>query len=200
MKRSIGLLALTLLSATGCATMHHGSWEKIGVESNPPGAFVAVDCGEAAHHPRGVTPMVVSVPRAETQCRLRISKEGYETRTVRLSRHVAPEAKGNFGGVRAGAEIFSDSIFCCDEDSAFVGAVTMLGGAIYGGVGLAVDRATGAMFEHHPQTVIVRLHREGEPPEAITPKSTPDSDDESDDDDADADQDEPVKSIARNAP
>jgi len=158
------LLACAVCSS--CATVSTGRYERIPVTSAPEGAAVAVDCGKAPHHANQKTPTTIVVPRNATPCRVLVRKDGYESTSIDLRRRASADLR-NFNVAAAGVDVLGSS--CCDDEvTAAIGLVTMVGGVVWGGVGLAVDRATGAMFHHVPQQVSVVLHPE------VSPKDTND--------------------------
>lgn len=65
--------------------MVNDTTEKIPVRSTPSGAVVSVECGNAPLY-GGVTPTVITVPRAATPCSLTIAKEGYAEKRVEFQR------------------------------------------------------------------------------------------------------------------
>ncbi|HVT03433.1 MAG TPA: hypothetical protein VHL58_08695 [Thermoanaerobaculia bacterium] len=160
-KATASLLLCALV--TSCATVSSGRYERIPVTSNPEGASVAVDCGKAARHAANRTPTTITVPRNATPCRVLLRLDGYETQSVALRRQSAADLR-NFNVAAAGV-VFLDSGGGDDDLGVAIGLVTMVGGVVWGGVGLAVDRATGAMFHHTPEKIRVALQPEAEAPE-----------------------------------
>jgi len=95
------LVAISLL-LTGCATLMHGTREKIAVDSTPPAARVTID-----GFPLAVTPGVIELARLDTQIVLRFEREGYEPGEFILNRKYCGWLGGNvalgFLGVAGGA-------------------------------------------------------------------------------------------------
>jgi hypothetical protein len=149
---SITIAAFTLR----CATVNDGTYQRIAVSTEPSGASIAVDCGSAAHHVRKTTPATIKVPRRADPCKLLVTKEGYENESIALKRVVSPRAYSNFHLAAAGVEAMSDD--CCDSDWFAFLALLTAGSAAVGAVGMTVDRATGAIFEHTPEVVSLVLH------------------------------------------
>ena len=79
-----GILTLPLLLSC-CATMVNGTTEQIPVKSDPPGAVVTIECGNAPLY-GGLTPAVITLERKAEPCALTIAKEGYSDETVVLTR------------------------------------------------------------------------------------------------------------------
>jgi PEGA domain-containing protein len=75
----IRLFALLLAAVffNSCATITRGVHEKLKVESNPPGANIALSTGE-----KGVTPAVFVEKRRRDNFTVTVSKPGYESQTV----------------------------------------------------------------------------------------------------------------------
>lgn len=85
MKRSPLLLATTMALMSGCATLVHGPYEDVRIESNPPGATVTVSAQESARGPNFIddkkqtatTPVTLRLRRDNTY-RVEIQKDGYK--------------------------------------------------------------------------------------------------------------------------
>jgi hypothetical protein len=134
---------LTLLSAR-CATMSNGPTQRIHVDSVPSGSIVrTADCGPGSTA-AATTPATLHVSRRATQCELRFTKTGYQDRVLRLSRHIARDAAGR-------PDVFGQ--WCADCD----GTELVLMSWAYAIIlvpSLAVDFATGAMYELDPPRVV----------------------------------------------
>jgi len=156
MRPSLKLLTVFLAStmAVRCATATNGRYEKIHVTSDPPGASVRVDCGKANRRAPAPTPTVIAIPRNADRCSVLLVKDGYERRSVTLDRVVSEKAIRNFYGAALGVEAMIEA---WDDDLFAIAFVFTLAGAALGGVGLGVDRATGALFEHSPGFIDVDL-------------------------------------------
>src|SRR5215212_4651698 len=64
-----------VIFAQGCATVHNGRHQEIGVVSDPAGANVEVRCGKM--QPAAVTPATVRLPRRVEQCSLILTRPGF---------------------------------------------------------------------------------------------------------------------------
>src|SRR5512141_1088395 len=96
------LLLATVLLASGCATMFNQPFERIPVRSEPSGAVVSVDCGNAPLF-GGTTPTVIEVPRAADACSITVAKEGYAEQRIEFQRQLSRATLGNeVPGVVAG--------------------------------------------------------------------------------------------------
>lgn len=86
----------SLLFLNGCASITHGTTQKIPIESDPTGASIAVDGGEEKYK----TPCELELTRGVDH-RLKISADGYESETVNISHSVSAVMAGNgvFGGL-----------------------------------------------------------------------------------------------------
>ncbi len=145
LERWVVLLCLTLFSAN-CATMAHGSRQRIAAASNPTGADVAVMCGKPAgprisehapaSHPK--TPTEINVSRRAQPCSVTLTKEGYEPASVAFSRKLSGWFWGNifFGGV----------------------------------VGMIIDASSGGIYVKESESVNVTLQRSAG---AAAPEPTP---------------------------
>ena len=67
---------------------------KIPVRSDPAGAVVSVDCGDVPIY-GGVTPTVITVPRAAQPCGITIAKEGYVEARVDFQRQLSGATRAN---------------------------------------------------------------------------------------------------------
>jgi hypothetical protein len=90
MKISGLLLIMSALGLCSCATITRGVHEKLKVESEPPGANVALSTGE-----RGVTPATFVEKRRRDNFTVTVSKPGYVPQTVTV------ESKAGGTGVTA---------------------------------------------------------------------------------------------------
>jgi hypothetical protein len=141
------------LALAGCATVGNGPLQRVYVESAAPGTTVRLQkCGVLSTK-SAVTPATVWVSRRSTQCRLLFSVPGQEDQSFRLTRHVSRVMR-DYG------EMFSD--WCrgdmknCNssDDLLFMGIAS----AVFLFPALAVDFATGSMFELSPSRVSHDLH------------------------------------------
>lgn len=107
-RRGLALIVAALPSA-GCATLVHGTSQRIEVATEPPGARVVVRCSgvETAH--AEPTPTAVRLQRRASACSLELSKPGYAPVTVELTRKVsAALALGNL--VTCGCGLAVDAV------------------------------------------------------------------------------------------
>ncbi len=119
-----------------CATVQHGSVQRIPVDSEPAGAMVYTEeCGPGSTT-EARTPGVSWVSRRAERCALTFTAPGYELERVFLTREIAKE--------------FLDNIDFLDADSFFIGGFLT-------GAGFGIDALTGALFEQHPNDVFVEL-------------------------------------------
>ncbi|MGZ5475275.1 MAG: hypothetical protein ACXW3E_03895 [Thermoanaerobaculia bacterium] len=93
MKRAL-LAAAISLCAVRCATIVNDTTEKIPVRSEPAGAVVSVECGNVPIY-GGVTPTVITVPRAAQPCGITIAKEGYVEARVDFQRQLSRATRAN---------------------------------------------------------------------------------------------------------
>src|SRR5687767_5427953 len=77
------LLAIALITLTGCATMAGRGPERISIDSIPSGADVEIDCPSSPKS-TGVTPTSVAIPRSAADCSVVVSKAGFKTRQLTL--------------------------------------------------------------------------------------------------------------------
>lgn len=157
--RWLFLVALTGAMA-GCATVANDQRENIPIRSEPSGAVVSVNCGNAPIY-GGVTPAVIIIERTADPCSITIAKDGYEETTVDLERQISRATAGNkVPGVITGA-LFGLVAILADLESHH-GSTDVIdaaeGGMALGeGAANAVDRKTGAAYKHVPGEIFVRL-------------------------------------------
>jgi hypothetical protein len=139
------LLLLGALGLVGCATASNGPMQRIRIDSEPQGVSVALkNCGAMATK-TVTTPAVAWVSRRSTQCRLVFRKPYYEEAVLRLDRHTSRSMQG-YGTT---ADVILDTSTSL-SDIAVLGTVLLV-------PSLAVDAASGSMFELKPSDVLVRL-------------------------------------------
>lgn len=90
MKKRIGVTLILFISA-GCASIIHGTNQRIKIRSSPEGARITVK-----GMPGGTTPAELSLPRGESYQLIRIEKEGYAPVEITLSREISGWFWGNF--------------------------------------------------------------------------------------------------------
>lgn len=97
-KLFLGASILVLLA--GCASIAHGRYQQVAINSNPSGAHVTVDCGGGAQA-AGQTPATVNLKRNADPCKVNLSKDGYEDASVVFARVISGWIWGNlfFGGI-----------------------------------------------------------------------------------------------------
>jgi hypothetical protein len=100
MFRTAILASAALALTTGCASIAHGRYQQIPINSNPSGASVAVNCGDGVQA-GGATPTTVNLKRNANPCLVTVAKEGYEDAAVTFAKSVSGWVWGNlfFGGI-----------------------------------------------------------------------------------------------------
>ena len=160
MKPGRVLLILVTLCSLRCATIVKGRHQTIAVDSNPQGAAIAVDCGGS----RGVsvTPVKIRVSRRVETCRITLTKDGFQPRTVDFQRRVNRAFWSNLYWIPGlsiagylGGEDECAGFLCTTRREDAVGFAVL--GIIPAGIGMLVDRVTGSMYEHRPVKVNVDL-------------------------------------------
>lgn len=91
MKSLVAVFVFVFLALfSGCATVINGTTQRIDVDSVPQGAVVYVDGSQY-----GTTPAVLSLSR-NSEHTVRIAKEGYGSREVRVTKKFNTTTSGNF--------------------------------------------------------------------------------------------------------
>ena len=141
------LIAIVILTP-GCATVHNGRYQQISVVTDPAGATVDVRCGKL--QPAAVTPTTVRLPRRVEQCSLTLTRPGFHSETVAFDSTPSGWVWANFAAPLAGGAVGATR----GSDQAFV---DFLIGALLGGIGIAVDALTDAMWHLEPAAVERKL-------------------------------------------
>ena len=149
MKRVV-LMAAALLSA-GCATIFHGRTQRIEIVTDPPGA-TAVAAGA-----RVTTPGFLLLRRDASILEIRVEKEGYVSKTVRLARRVSGLVWANLGWAGLGVTIGATQPPLFKRGSDSPGDAWAVGGVGAAAFGFGVDYVTGAAYRLEPVTVVVKL-------------------------------------------
>ena len=141
------------LLAGGCASVLHGTRQKVEVFTDPPGATAT------AGDQQVTTPGVLKLPRKVKNTEIRIEKEGFVSKTVVLERRTSGLVWLNFVGIPAG---FFGVGGAAASGSDLSGIDRARNGAIVGGVGLPAlgfltDYGNGAAYRLDPARVVVRL-------------------------------------------
>ncbi len=148
------LLALPILSG-GCASVFHGTRQKIEIFTEPPGATAT------AGDQQVTTPGVLKLPRKVKNTEIRIEKEGFAPKTVLLERRTSGLVWLNLIGVPAGVAAGAIGGAASSGDSwaglnnAAAGAVA--GSALVPATGFWMDFQNGGAYRLEPARVVVRL-------------------------------------------
>ncbi|HEV7428608.1 MAG TPA: hypothetical protein VGQ46_19810 [Thermoanaerobaculia bacterium] len=154
--RNIALLLIGCL-LTSCATIMHGRDEIISVDSNPSGAKVTIMCANNISA-SGTTPARLTIPRKADLCWVDVEKIGMKTQKIQVERGFDSAYWLNFipaSGLPLGTIALFSTGSLFGGPPGYVGVLLVAG--IVGGVGLIVDRATGAIYDHDPHVINVTL-------------------------------------------
>ena len=157
--RHISLLAVAFIAA-GCATIANDQREKIAVRSDPAGAVVSVDCGNAPIY-GGITPAVIIIERTAEPCAVTVAKEGYVEKTIALEQTLSRATAGNkVPGVIAGAFLGLVALVLDSSNDDWIASAAEGGYEAGTGAADAIDRRTGAAYKHVPGDIFVKLDPE----------------------------------------
>jgi len=153
----------TTAAMARCATVAHGRFQRVPVDSTPSGAAVSVDCGDAPRE-AGYTPTVVALRRGAVSCAISLSKPGYDDQIVTLRRKWSNGAWSNLapGLVIEAAGDLAAAQGSLLRDNPYAPRIPPLAGRgllLGTGVGLLIDYATGAMYRQDPARIEVTLRR-----------------------------------------
>lgn len=141
--------------------MVNRSVERIPVRSEPPGAVVSVDCGNAPLF-GGTTPTVIEVPRVADACSITIAKEGFAEQHIDFQRQLSRATLGNqVPGIFAGTffSVVALALTWETDDVDFVIDAFRGGHAVGSAAGHAIDQRTGRAYKWVPGEVSVKLER-----------------------------------------
>jgi hypothetical protein len=152
MTRPVALLLIGCLLSS-CATITNGTHEVIAVDSNPSGANATIMCNNKVSA-SGTTPAKLTIPRKADGCRITVAQSGMNTESMEIERGFTSSFWLNFvpaSGIAAG----TIAAFSGTGSDDFIGALFIAG--IVGGVGFVIDRLSGAMYDHNPNVIKVKL-------------------------------------------
>ena len=161
MKLATPAALLLCFAATGCATMVNHSTELIPVTSEPPGAVVSVDCGDAPMF-GGKTPTTIEVPRTAEACSITVAKEGYGEEHIEFQKQPSRATLINeIPGVAVGT-LFSIASLVFTWDTPNVDGDVVIdaysaGHALGSTTGNAIDAKKGGAFKWVPGKVDLKL-------------------------------------------
>ncbi len=156
------LLSLPLLLlAGGCASIVHGTRQKVEIFTDPPGATAT------SGNQQVTTPGVLKLSRKVKNTQIRIEKEGFAPKTILLERRTSGLVWLNFvgipagvlGGASAGASTSNDNGWFGGLEQATKGA--WVGGAALPAIGFLTDFRNGAAYRLDPARIVVRLEPVG---------------------------------------
>lgn len=148
------LLALPVL-AGGCASVFHGTRQRVEIFTDPPGATAT------AGDQQVTTPGVLKLPRKVKNTEVRIEKEGFAPKTVLLERRTSGLVWLNMIGVPAGvaAGAIGGAASSGDTwnglDNAATGALA--GSVLVPAAGFWMDFQNGGAYRLEPARIVVRL-------------------------------------------
>jgi hypothetical protein len=87
-RKLVALLCISI-SAVRCASIIHGTTQKIPVTSEPTAANVSLKCLEGTVEAASLTPTTVVLKRNKVSCAIVVSKEGYQPSAVQLQRKLS---------------------------------------------------------------------------------------------------------------
>ena len=152
--RLVPLLAVALL-ATGCATVFHGSSDKLKVVTDPPGATARA--GDVSI----VTPGVLKITRRKEPVVVRVEKEGFEPREVTVTWSRSGLVGLNALGVGLGLGATLASGICinvmgggCSNETT---VTPLLVGAAITAAGLALDLPSSKKYSLERDDLVLRL-------------------------------------------
>lgn len=135
-----------LLATSGCATLLHGTTQKVRIQTDPAGATATAE-GQTIR-----TPGVLRLSRRSAFVEVRIEKDGYSPQVVRLDRTGSTAVWWNLTAIPVGMAAGAAG----GNLGNFVqrGA---LGGAGAAAAAFAADYSAGGAYELVPSRVAVRL-------------------------------------------
>ena len=135
--------------------MKSGRDEVISVDSDPSGATATIKCNGNISA-SGNTPANLTIARKADGCRVSVEKIGMKPQSIEIERGFNRAYWMNFIPL-AGFPLGTVAAFAGSSEGLAVGLIAI---GIIGGVGLIVDRVTGAMYDHDPRAIKVTLQPE----------------------------------------
>jgi hypothetical protein len=153
--RSLALLATALFS-TGCASVLLPSRDTLKVVTDPPGATASA--GDVSV----VTPGALKIPRRKEPVVVRVEKEGFVPREVRIGWSRSGVAWANVAGVGIGALGTLSTTVCTgywgrDDSHCTADATALLVGAAVTAAGLALDLSSSKNYSLERDDLVLRL-------------------------------------------
>jgi hypothetical protein len=153
-RRTVLLVFLPL--AVGCASVFHGTRQRVEIFTDPPGATAT------AGDQKVTTPGALRLLRKEKNIAIRIEKPGFTPKTVALERrtsglvwlNVVGIASGAIGGAYAGEATSGRSDWGALGN---MGTGAVAGAALVPGIGFWTDFQNGAAYRLEPARIVVRL-------------------------------------------
>lgn len=135
-----------LLATSGCATLLHGTTQKVRIQTDPAGA-TATAGGQTIR-----TPGVLRLSRRSAFVEVRIEKDGYTPQVVRLDRTGSSAVWWNLTAIPAGVAVgvAGGNLGNFVQRGAF-------GGAGVAAVAFAADYSAGGAYELVPARIVVKL-------------------------------------------
>jgi hypothetical protein len=158
------LAAAIVVSTARCATIVNDTTEKIPVRSEPAGAVVSIECGNVPIY-GGVTPTVITVPRAAQPCGITIAREGYAETRVKFERQYSRVGAGNkIAAAPAGVLVGLLGMLLTPGSSVIdpevIGRIGYdVASSAAAAPANAIDEKSGGAFKQVPGEVDVRLER-----------------------------------------
>jgi len=144
---------------TSCATITRGRHEIISVDSDPSGATATILCAGNVSA-TGTTPARLTIPRNAELCRVDVEKSGMKAQKIQLTRGF------NFSywmntipalGIPLGLYYALDTLSILGPARSPTAPIVAFYIGVGGAAGFAVDRVTGAMYDHNPKVIRVTL-------------------------------------------
>lgn len=161
------LLGLIVIQGA-CGTLINGSYQKISVRSNPPGAAITIQCKTTEFQER-TTPAEIQVRRKAQPCEIVLTKEGYEDVRIELVRK-GSQATGWNIAFWGGLGVVSASAIGTNEpienfrissprspDESGDEFLCIASGFALGGLTIALDYWTGGAYRREPAEIHVTL-------------------------------------------
>jgi hypothetical protein len=151
------LAAVAALLTVGCGTLVHGSAQQISVSSTPPGATARATCNDGSAV-EATTPGTLLLRRNAEGCSITVSKAGYESQSVALTRGKSASMVANVpAAIPSALGVGLAGLIVCGGRSNTAGACFGVGAILGLFLPGYLDARSGAMYSQRPDHIDVAL-------------------------------------------
>jgi len=151
------IAALASIIAVGCGSVFHGSTQQISVNSTPSGATARATCNDGSAV-EATTPGKLMLRRSAEGCSITLSKSGYESQSVALTRGKSASMVANVpAAIPSALGVGIAGLIVCKGNSSAAGGCFTAGALLGLLLPGYLDARTGAMYTQRPERVDITL-------------------------------------------